>query len=95
MTYVNPIPELDGNNYGKWYQKLEIALAMANIDLVVTTPAPQEPEKPVINIEAYTSCFSEFLVHYDIVISDQSYYCNIIILSRILYALFLFLPNGD
>jgi len=72
MTYVNDILELDGNNYGKWYQKLEIALAMANIDLVVTTPAPQEPEKPVINIEAYRICFSEFLVHYDIVISDQS-----------------------
>ncbi|XP_039827097.1 uncharacterized protein LOC120688791 [Panicum virgatum] len=47
MTYVNVIPELDGNNYGKWYQKLEIALAMANIDLAITTPAPQEPEKPV------------------------------------------------
>jgi len=47
MTYVNSISELDGNNYGKWYQKLEIALAMANIDLAITTPAPQEPEKPV------------------------------------------------
>ncbi|XP_039834581.1 uncharacterized protein LOC120695378 [Panicum virgatum] len=47
MTYVNAIPELDGNNYGKWYQKLEIALEMANIDLAITTPAPQEPEKPV------------------------------------------------
>ena len=47
MTYVNAIPELDGNNYGKWYQKLEIALAMANIDLAITTPAPKEPEKPV------------------------------------------------
>jgi hypothetical protein len=31
MTHVNDIPELDGNNYGKWYQELEIALAMANI----------------------------------------------------------------
>ena len=47
MTYVNAIPELDGNNYGKWHQKLEIALVMANIDLPITTSAPQEPEKPV------------------------------------------------
>ena len=47
MTYVNTIPELDGNNYGKLYQKLEIALAMANIDLSITTTAPKEPEKPV------------------------------------------------
>ena len=47
MNYVNVISELDGSNYGKWYEKLEIALAMANIDLVVTTPEPKEPEKPV------------------------------------------------
>jgi hypothetical protein len=47
MTYVNAIPELDGKSYGKWYQKFEIALAMANIDLAVITPAPKEPKKPV------------------------------------------------
>ena len=47
MTYVNVVPELDGNNYWKWYQKLEIALSMANIDLAVTTPAPKEPAQPV------------------------------------------------
>ena len=47
MYYVNAIPESDGNNYGKWYQKLEIALAMVNIDLAITTPAPKELEKPV------------------------------------------------
>ena len=47
MNLLNGIPELDGRNYGKWYQKLEIALAMANIDLTINTPQPQEPEKPV------------------------------------------------
>ena len=47
MNFLNGIPELDGRNYGKWYQKLEIALAMANIDLAINTPQPQEPEKPV------------------------------------------------
>ena len=47
MSYVNDIPELHGQNYGKWHQKLEIALAMAEIDLAVTVPAPKEPEKPV------------------------------------------------
>ena len=46
MNLLNDIPELDGRNYGKWYQKLEIALAMANIDLAINTQ-PQEPEKPV------------------------------------------------
>ena len=47
MNLLNAIPELDGRNYGKWYQKLEITLAMANIDLAINTPQPQEPEKPV------------------------------------------------
>ena len=47
MSYVNEILELHGQNYGKWHQKLEIALAMAEIDLAVTVPAPKEPEKPV------------------------------------------------
>ena len=47
MSYVNEIPELHGQNYGKWHQKLEIALGLAEIDLVVTVPAPKEPEKPV------------------------------------------------
>ena len=46
MSYVNAIPDLDGQNYGKWFQKLEIALAMANIDLAIIIPAPEEPENP-------------------------------------------------
>ena len=47
MNLLNGIPELDGRNYGKWYQKLEIALTMANIDLAINTSQPQVPEKPV------------------------------------------------
>jgi len=47
MSYVNAIPELNGQNYGKWFQKLEIAQAIADIDLAVTTLALQEPDKPV------------------------------------------------
>ena len=43
MSYVNDIPELHGQNYGKWGQKLEIALALAEIDLAITVPAPKEP----------------------------------------------------
>ena len=44
---MNDIPELHGQNYGKWHQKLEIALATAEIDLAVTVPAPKEPKKTV------------------------------------------------
>ena len=47
MNILNAIPELDGRNYSKWCQKLEIALAMANIDLAINTPHSQEPEKPM------------------------------------------------
>jgi len=47
MSYVNAIPDLDGQNYGKWFQKLEIALAMANIDYATQSPAPEDPVKPV------------------------------------------------
>jgi len=47
MNLLNAIPELDGRNYGKWYRKLEITLAMANIDLAINTPQPQEPKKPM------------------------------------------------
>ena len=47
MNLLNGIPELDGRNYGKWYKKLEIALAMANIELAINTAQPQEPVKPV------------------------------------------------
>ena len=32
---------------GNVFQKLQIALAMANIDLAITMPAPEEPENPV------------------------------------------------
>ena len=32
---------------GNGFQKLQIALAMTNIDLVIIMPAPEEPENPV------------------------------------------------
>jgi len=34
---------------GNVFQKLQIALAMANIDLAIIMPAPEEPENPVRN----------------------------------------------
>ena len=32
---------------GNGFQKLQIALAMTNIDLVIIMPAPEEPENPL------------------------------------------------
>jgi hypothetical protein len=36
MTFINAIPPLDGSNYGIWAQKLEVALALSDIDLAIT-----------------------------------------------------------
>ena len=47
MSYVNEIPELHGQNYGKWRQKLEIALALAEIDLAIIMSPLEELENPV------------------------------------------------
>ena len=32
---------------GNGFQKLQIALAMTNIDLAIVMPAPEDPENPV------------------------------------------------
>jgi hypothetical protein len=40
MTFINAIPPLDGFNYGIWAQKLEVALALSDIDLAITPPCP-------------------------------------------------------
>jgi hypothetical protein len=34
---------LDGSNYGIWAQKLEVALALSDIDLAITSPCPVNP----------------------------------------------------
>jgi hypothetical protein len=35
-------------NYGSWRETIEIALALMEIDLALTTDAPKEHEKPVL-----------------------------------------------
>lgn len=60
MNLLNGIPELDRRNYGKWYQKLEIALAMA-----INTPQPQEPEKPVRAQNETVAAFTARQKRYD------------------------------
>jgi hypothetical protein len=47
MTFINAIPPLDGSNYGIWAQKLEVALALSDIDLAITSPFPVGPEELV------------------------------------------------
>jgi len=47
MTYIWHIPPLDGNNYRVWRKKYELALALSENDLALTTPCPTELVDPV------------------------------------------------
>ena len=47
MMFISSIPPLNGSNYGVWREKLEMALALSNNDLELTSPCPIEPVEPV------------------------------------------------
>ena len=47
MNLISNIEPLNGGNYSKWAEQVEMALALADIDLVVITPCPTEPVAPV------------------------------------------------
>ena len=40
MNLMSNIEPLNGENYNKWAEQVEMALALADIDLAVTTPCP-------------------------------------------------------
>jgi hypothetical protein len=47
MMTINDIPVLKGDNYHKWYNKLDLFFIMAEMDWVLTAPVPKEPVAPV------------------------------------------------
>ncbi|XP_022681845.1 uncharacterized protein LOC111257080 [Setaria italica] len=47
LSYISSIEPLNGGNYGSWREKIEIALALSDIDLALTDPCPIAPEDPV------------------------------------------------
>jgi hypothetical protein len=47
MMYISHIPPLDGSNYRVWREKYELALALSENDLALTSPCPTEPVEPV------------------------------------------------
>jgi hypothetical protein len=49
LSQLFAIQPLNGSNYGSWRKTVKIALTLMEIDLVLTTDAPKEPEKPVIH----------------------------------------------
>jgi hypothetical protein len=48
LNHLSVIQPLNGSNYGSWRETIEIALALIEIDLALTTDALKEPEKPVL-----------------------------------------------
>ena len=47
MNLISNIEPLNGGNYSKWAEQVEMALALADIDLAVTTSWPTAPVEPV------------------------------------------------
>ena len=47
MMFISSIPPLNESNYGIWREKLEMALALSDNDLALTSPCPTAPEDPV------------------------------------------------
>ena len=58
MSQISRVPLLDGSNYGRWREQVELALAMSNIDLAITDPCPVEPEDPEKGAEETDAAFA-------------------------------------
>ncbi len=43
LAYISTVEPLNRNNYGSWREKIEIALALSDIDAALTEPRPIEP----------------------------------------------------
>jgi hypothetical protein len=48
LSHLSTIQPLNGSNYGSWRETIEIALALMEIDLALTTDSPKEIERLVI-----------------------------------------------
>ena len=47
MAFISKIPPLEGGNYRVWREKYELALALSENDLALTSSCPTEPVDPV------------------------------------------------
>ena len=45
MAFISHIPPLERGNYRVWREKYELALALSENDLALTSPCPTEPGK--------------------------------------------------
>ena len=47
MMFISSIPPLNESSYGIWQENYELALAMSENDLALTSPCPTEPVDPM------------------------------------------------
>ena len=47
MAFISHISPLEGGNYRVWREKYELALALSENDLALTSLCPTEPEDPM------------------------------------------------
>ena len=47
MAFISHIPSLEESNYRVWREKYELALALSENDLALTSPCPTEPVDPM------------------------------------------------
>ena len=47
MGCIKEISTLKGDNYTEWKKKIDLALILAEVDWVVTSPCPTDPVAPV------------------------------------------------
>jgi hypothetical protein len=57
MTLMSTIEPLSGANYPAWREKIEMALALGDIDYALQNPAPKEPEAGVDNYDTLKLAF--------------------------------------
>ena len=56
---INSIEPLNGSNYVSWKEKLEINLALLDLDYALNNNAPKEPEEGSENYEALLKVYND------------------------------------
>ena len=56
---INGIEPLNGSNYVSWKEKLEITLALLDLDYALNNNAPKEPEEDSENYEALLKVYND------------------------------------
>jgi len=59
--FISSIEPLNGGYYGSWREKVEIALALSDIDLALTSACPTEPVDPVREENESETAFSAWV----------------------------------